>query len=86
MTLGDILTPESLVPELQARNRWEAIDELIDRLVAAGRIEPGHREAVTGVIQRRERSIEHGHRVRHRDPARLHQPHQDGRRGFWAIA
>jgi mannitol/fructose-specific phosphotransferase system IIA component (Ntr-type) len=54
MTLGDILTPDSIVADLQATNRWEAIDELIRCLVAAGRIKPEHLEAV------RERSMSTG--------------------------
>ena len=29
MNLADILTPEQILPDLQATNRWEAIDELI---------------------------------------------------------
>lgn len=60
MTLGDILTPDSIVADLQATNRWEAIDELIRCLVAAGRIRPEHLEAVRAVVQRRERSMSTG--------------------------
>lgn len=60
MTLGDILTPDSIVADLQATNRWEAIDELIRCLVAAGRIKPEHLEAVRAVVQRRERSMSTG--------------------------
>lgn len=60
MTLGDILTPDSIVAELQATNRWEAIDELIRCLVASGRIKPEHFEAVRAVVQRRERAMSTG--------------------------
>ncbi len=60
MTLGDILTPDSIVPELQARDRWEAINELIQRLVAAGRIKPEDQAAVTQVVHRRETSMSTG--------------------------
>ncbi len=60
MTLGDILTPDSIVADLQATNRWEAIDELIRCLVAAGRFKPEHFEAVRAVVQRRERSMSTG--------------------------
>jgi len=38
MNLGDILTTRQIVPELAAKNRWEAIDELIGCLVAAGKV------------------------------------------------
>jgi mannitol/fructose-specific phosphotransferase system IIA component (Ntr-type) len=60
MTLGDILTSDSIVSDLKARDRWEAIEELIDSLVAAGRIAPQHRDAVTTVIRRRETSMSTG--------------------------
>lgn len=60
MTLSDILTPDSIIPALQATNRWEAIDELIRCLVAAGRIKAEHLEAVRAVVQRRERSMSTG--------------------------
>ena len=36
MNLGDILGPDNILPEMQASNRWEAIDELINNLVATG--------------------------------------------------
>ncbi len=60
MNLGDILSPQQIVPELKAANRWEAIDELIGVLVTSGRIAPEHREAVTAVVKKREQSMSTG--------------------------
>ena len=60
MNLGDILTAGQIVPELKATNRWEAIDELIDTLVSAGKVAPGNREAVTSVVKKREQSMSTG--------------------------
>jgi mannitol/fructose-specific phosphotransferase system IIA component (Ntr-type) len=60
MNLGDILTTQQIVPELKASNRWEAIDELIGALVAAGKIAPANREAVTTVVKKREQSMSTG--------------------------
>ena len=60
MNLGDILTTQQIVPELKASNRWEAIDELIGALVAAGKIAPENREAVTTVVKKREQSMSTG--------------------------
>ena len=60
MNLGDILTTRQIVPELAATNRWEAIDELIGALVAAGKITPENREAVTAVVKKREQSMSTG--------------------------
>ena len=60
MNLGDILSPEVVKPEMQAGNRWEAIDELINALITAGRIKPEHREAIVGVVKKRETSMSTG--------------------------
>jgi len=60
MTLSDILTSDSIIADLKAADRWAAIDELIDQLVAAGRIAPADRAAVSAVIRRRETSMSTG--------------------------
>ena len=60
MNLGDILGPDNILPELQASNRWEAIDELINNLVATGKIKPEHREAIAAVVKKRESSMSTG--------------------------
>ena len=60
MNLADILSPEQIIPELRAANRWEAIDELIEKLVATGKIKPEHREPITAVVRKRETSMSTG--------------------------
>ena len=60
MDLGDILSKEQIVPDLQAADRWQAIDELINNLVATGKIKPEHREAITAVVRKRETSMSTG--------------------------
>jgi mannitol/fructose-specific phosphotransferase system IIA component (Ntr-type) len=60
MDLGDILGPEQIIPDLQASNRWEAIDELINNLVATNKIKTEHREAVAAVVKKRESSMSTG--------------------------
>lgn len=60
MNLGDILTPEQIVSDLRAVNRWEAIDELIACLVSSGKIPAQHREAVTAAVKKRETSMSTG--------------------------
>lgn len=61
MTLADILnSPEQIIPEVQAANRWEAIDELINNLVQTGRIKPEHRDAIAAVVKKRETSMSTG--------------------------
>jgi mannitol/fructose-specific phosphotransferase system IIA component (Ntr-type) len=60
MNLGDILGPDNILPELQASDRWQAIDELINNLVVTGRIKPECREAVAAVVKKRETSMSTG--------------------------
>ena len=60
MTLGDILQKEQIIPAMKSSTRWEAIDELIGRLVECGKIKPEHRESVTAVVKKRETSMSTG--------------------------
>src|SRR5213596_2995545 len=60
MDLGDILTREQIITDLQATNRWEAIDELINNLVTTGKIKPEHQEAIATVVKKRESSMSTG--------------------------
>jgi fructose-specific phosphotransferase system IIA component len=60
MDLVDILTEDNILPEMSATNRWEAIDELINNLVATGKIQAEHRDAIVGVVRKREQSMSTG--------------------------
>jgi fructose-specific phosphotransferase system IIA component len=60
MDLGDILTPDQIKADLQATNRWEAIDELINRLVESGKIKAENRESIVAVVRKRETSMSTG--------------------------
>ena len=60
MTLNEIVQTEHIVPELKATNRWEAIDELVDTLVANGAIVKTDRDAVIDVVRTRENSMSTG--------------------------
>ena len=60
MDLADILGQEQIVPDLRASNRWDAIDELIDNLVAAGKIQASDRDAVIAAVKKRETSMSTG--------------------------
>lgn len=60
MNLGDILSPPQIVADLQAKDRWEAIEELINNLVATGKIKPEHRDAISAVVRKRETSMSTG--------------------------
>ena len=60
MTLNEIVKVEHIVPELEATNRWEAIDELVDTLVVNGAIAKSDRDAVIDVVRTRENSMSTG--------------------------
>ena len=60
MDLGDILSKVQIIPDLHAKDRWEAIDELIGNPVATGKIQPGDRDAVTAAVKKRETSMSTG--------------------------
>src|SRR5258707_2030295 len=60
MNLGDILGPDNIVPNLQASNRWETIEELIDNLVATSKIKSEARAAISTVVRKRETSMSTG--------------------------
>ena len=60
MNLADILGPENLLPQTKAANRWDAIDELIENLVATKKIKPENREAIAAVVKKRETSMSTG--------------------------
>ena len=60
MDLGDILTTEQIITDLQAEDRWQAIDELIQNLVATGKIKPEHHDAIGAVVKKRESSMSTG--------------------------
>ena len=60
MEFADILTKDQVLTDLQATNRWEAIDELIENLVTSGKIKAEHREPITAVVKKRENSMSTG--------------------------
>src|SRR5262249_21743382 len=60
MDLGDILGPQQILPEMEAGDRWQAIEELIKNLVATGKIKSETQEAITTVVKKRESSMSTG--------------------------
>jgi mannitol/fructose-specific phosphotransferase system IIA component (Ntr-type) len=60
MELGDILGVGQIVTELKATNRWEAIDELVDMLIAGGKIQAKDRAAIVATIRKRENAMSTG--------------------------
>ena len=53
MTLGNLLSLDQIIPEMQALERWSAIVELVDLLVAKGQIRTEDRDVVLGALRAR---------------------------------
>ena len=49
-----------MIVELQASDRWQAIDELIGALVATGKILPENRDPISAAVRKRELSMSTG--------------------------
>ena len=60
MNLGDILANETIVPTLKAKDRWQAIEELVDVLIKSKSIQPQHRELVLAALRKREQTMSTG--------------------------
>lgn len=60
MTLGNLLSAEQILPEMQATERYAAIAELVNLLVARGQIKPEDREVVLGALRQREETMSTG--------------------------
>jgi mannitol/fructose-specific phosphotransferase system IIA component (Ntr-type) len=60
MLLGDILRPRAINTDLKARDKYEAIEELVDQLVRAEDIPQSLRNHIVQVVEDRERSLSTG--------------------------
>jgi mannitol/fructose-specific phosphotransferase system IIA component (Ntr-type) len=60
MDLDDFLGPKPIVINLRAKDRWEAIGELVGHLVVTNKIRPDHKEAVLAAVTERERAMSTG--------------------------
>src|SRR5215469_12718627 len=58
--LGDLLNEARVILDLGAANRWEAIDELVTKLVHTGNVKPEDRDAIVGAVRKREFSMSTG--------------------------
>ena len=60
MTLGNLLSVDQIIPEMQATERTSAIVELVDVLVARGRIKAADRDVVLAALRQREETMSTG--------------------------
>ncbi len=59
-TLSSLLAPDRIITDLQAADRWQAIDELLTRLIDTGTIDAQNRSAITAVVRKREQCMSTG--------------------------
>ncbi|MDQ3547039.1 MAG: PTS sugar transporter subunit IIA, partial [Verrucomicrobiota bacterium] len=59
-SLASLLSSEQIIPEMQATERWPAIVELIDLLVAQGKIEAASQDGILAALKQREETMSTG--------------------------
>jgi fructose-specific phosphotransferase system IIA component len=60
MTLANLLSESQIIPEMAAKERWQAIRELVDRLVESGKIDRADEDSVLDSIRQREETMSTG--------------------------
>lgn len=60
MTLVNLLTPQQIVPRMQATERWSAIVELMELLVSVGKIQETDKESILAALKQREETMSTG--------------------------
>jgi mannitol/fructose-specific phosphotransferase system IIA component (Ntr-type) len=60
MALAELLSPEQIIPEMKAMERWDAIVELMDLLVARGQIKPEDKDGILAALKQREETMSTG--------------------------
>jgi len=54
MKLGELIQEDCALLDFSARDKWEAIEKILDHLVAQGRVEPERRKTFLDALVRRE--------------------------------
>jgi mannitol/fructose-specific phosphotransferase system IIA component (Ntr-type) len=60
MTLANLLSTNRILPELQATERWRAISEIVDFLVAGQAVAAEDRDSVLAALRQREETMSTG--------------------------
>jgi len=60
MTLASLLSEDSIIPEMVATDRWQAIEEIVGRLVAGGHLDEAHRDEAVAALRHREETMSTG--------------------------
>src|SRR6059058_681644 len=60
MSLAELLSADQIIPEMKSTERWDAIVELMDLLVARGQIKPEDRDGILASLKQREETMSTG--------------------------
>jgi len=60
MTLASLLSEDQIIPEMAATDRWQAIEEIVGRLVAGGHLDEAHRAEAVAALRHREETMSTG--------------------------
>src|SRR5438874_11341618 len=60
MSLAELLSADQIIPEMKATERWDAIVELMDLLVARRQIKPEDRDGILASLKQREETMSTG--------------------------
>lgn len=60
MTLSNLLSEDQIIPEMKAIERWPAILEIVDMLIAVGKIDGKDRDSVLAGLRQREETMSTG--------------------------
>ena len=60
MTLGNLLSVDQIIPEMNATERWSAIVELVELLVSQGKIQVEDKDVVLAALRQREETMSTG--------------------------
>ena len=60
MTLASLLSEDQIIPELSATDRWQALEEIISRLIEKGHLDAAYREEAIAALRHREDTMSTG--------------------------
>jgi mannitol/fructose-specific phosphotransferase system IIA component (Ntr-type) len=60
MTLASLLSEELIIPEMAATDRWQALSEIVDRLVEEGHLHEANRAEALDALRHREETMSTG--------------------------
>jgi mannitol/fructose-specific phosphotransferase system IIA component (Ntr-type) len=60
MTLASLLSEDQIIPELSATDRWQALEEIVSRLIEKGHLDAAYREEAIAALRHREDTMSTG--------------------------